>query len=282
MKEESIFDSCSGRYTYHRSIRESKGDLVMLNVKQVSKIYEGKIAYRALTDIDLTIETGEFVGIMGPSGSGKTTLLNMIATIDEPTTGEIIINGSNPHTLKRNKLAEFRRQELGFVFQDFNLLHTLTVEENIVLPLTLDGKKVKDMKEQAAAIAEKLGITGILDKRVYEISGGQAQRAAVARAMIHKPKLLLADEPTGNLDSKSSKDVMGMLESINEQEKTTMMLVTHDPQAASYCNRVVFIRDGKFYSEIHRGDNRQAFFQKIIDTLSLLGGDGHDLSSIRV
>ncbi|TXC91795.1 ABC transporter ATP-binding protein [Metabacillus litoralis] len=254
----------------------------MLYVNQVSKIYEGKITYRALTDIDLTIETGEFVGIMGPSGSGKTTLLNLIATIDEPTTGKILINEKNPHQLKRDELAKFRRRELGFVFQDFNLLHTLTVEENIVLPLTLEGKKVEEMKQKARDIAEKLGISEIMNKRTYEISGGQAQRAAVARAMIHNPKLLLADEPTGNLDSKSSKDVMEMLEYINNKERTTMMLVTHDPQAASYCNRVVFIRDGKFYSEIHRGNNRQAFFQKIIDTLSLLGGDAHDLSSIRV
>ena len=144
------------------------------------------------------------------------------------------------------------------------------------------GKAVSEMKEKAAEIAETLGITAILNKRTYEISGGQAQRVAVARAMIHSPKLLLADEPTGNLDSKSSKDVMGMLQEINQKKQTTMMLVTHDPQAASYCNRVVFIRDGKFYSEIHRGDNRQAFFQKIIDTLSLMGGDGHDLSQIRV
>ncbi|WP_010096601.1 ABC transporter ATP-binding protein [Ornithinibacillus scapharcae] len=254
----------------------------MLEVKQVSKIYDGKIAYRALTDINLSIEEGEFVGIMGPSGSGKTTLLNMIATIDEPTTGEILINGKNPHKLKKDDLAKFRRRELGFVFQDFNLLHTLTVEENMVLPLTLDGEKVREMKRKAKAIAEKLGIASILNKRTFEISGGQAQRAAVARAMIHTPKLLLADEPTGNLDSKSSKDVMEMLELINQKERTTMLLVTHDPQAASYCKRVVFIRDGKFYSEIHRGDNRQAFFQKIIDTLSLLGGDGNDLSSIRV
>lgn len=254
----------------------------MLEVKKVSKIYEGKVAYKALNNIDLSIEDGEFVGIMGPSGSGKTPLLNMIATIDEPTSGEILINGKNPHLLKKEELAKFRRRELGFVFQDFNLLHTLTVEENIVLPLTLDGKKVKEMKEKARKIAEKLGITSILNKRTYEISGGQAQRVAVARAMIHVPKLLLADEPTGNLDSKASKDVMAMLESINKTEGTTMLLVTHDPQAASYCDRVIFIRDGKLYSEVHRGENRQAFFQKLIDTLSLLGGDGHDLSQIRV
>src|SRR5699024_5298409 len=184
---------------------------VMLEVKKLSKIYEGKVPYRALTDIDIAVDKGEFVGIMGPSGSGKTTLLNSIATIDEPTNGEVLIEGKNPYNLNKNKLAKFRRQELGFVFQDFNLLHTLTVEENIVLPLTLDRQKVKDMKEKAYHISEKLGIKEILNKRTFEISGGQAQRVAVARAMIHDPKLVLADEPTGNLDSKASKDVMEML-----------------------------------------------------------------------
>ena len=254
----------------------------MLQVTQLSKVYEGKVPYRALTDISFTVDTGEFVCIMGPSGSGKTTLLNIIATIDEPTTGEVLIKGENPHKLNKNKLAKFRRRELGFVFQDFNLLHTLTIEENIVLPLTLDNKRVKDMKEKAYAIAETLGIKEIMRKRTYEISGGQAQRTAVARAMIHQPKLVLADEPTGNLDSKASKDVMEMLTLMNEKEKTTMMLVTHDAQAASYSDRVIFIRDGKLYSEIHKGDNRQVFFQKIIDTLSLMGGNDNDLSSVRV
>lgn len=254
----------------------------MLQVTQLSKVYEGKVPYRALTDISFTVDTGEFVCIMGPSGSGKTTLLNIIATIDEPTTGEVLIKGENPHKLNKNKLAKFRRRELGFVFQDFNLLHTLTIEENIVLPLTLDNKRVKDMKEKAHAIAETLSIKEVLNKRTYEISGGQAQRTAVARAMIHQPKLVLADEPTGNLDSKASKDVMEMLTLMNEKEKTTMMLVTHDAQAASYSDRVIFIRDGKLYSEIHKGDNRQVFFQKIIDTLSLMGGNDNDLSSVRV
>lgn len=254
----------------------------MLQVQQVSKIYEGKIAYKALSDIQFTIEDGEFVGIMGPSGSGKTTLLNMIATIDRPTTGEILIGNRNINKLRKNELAEFRRRELGFVFQDFNLLNTLTIEENIVLPLTLDGRPVREMKQKAAAIAERLGISSIMNKRTYEISGGQAQRTAIARAMIHSPQLLLADEPTGNLDSKSARDVMEMLEQLNQEEKKTMMLVTHDAVAASYCSRVIFIRDGHLYSEIHRGENRQAFFQKIIDTLSLLGGHSSDISSIRV
>ncbi|OME87357.1 bacitracin ABC transporter ATP-binding protein [Paenibacillus sp. FSL A5-0031] len=254
----------------------------MLHVRQVSKIYEGKMSYLALTDINLTIDDGDFVGIMGPSGSGKTTLLNLIATIDEPTTGDISFHGKTTSKLDKNELAIFRRRELGFVFQDFNLLHTLTVEENIVLPLTLDGNKVSEMKKKVKAIAEKLGITEIMNKRMYEISGGQAQRAAIARAMIHSPKLLLADEPTGNLDSKAAKDVMELLEKINREQKATMMLVTHDAVAASYCNRVVFIKDGRFYTEIHRGDNRQTFFQKIIDTLSLLGGYHHDVSPVRI
>ncbi|MGY3714656.1 ABC transporter ATP-binding protein [Sutcliffiella cohnii] len=254
----------------------------MLKVTNVSKVYDGKVAYRALTDINLEIEKGEFVAIMGPSGSGKTTLLNIISTNDEPTSGSVEIEGENPHKLKKNALAKFRRNELGFIFQDFNLLHTLTVEENIVLPLTLEGTKVKEMKAKAAEIADTLGISSLMNKRTYEISGGQAQRVAIARAMIHKPKLLLADEPTGNLDSKASKDVMKMLVSINEKEKTSLLMVTHDPLAASYSDRVVFIRDGKLHSEIYRGDNRHAFFQKIIDMLSLMGGDGNDLSSIRV
>jgi putative ABC transport system ATP-binding protein len=254
----------------------------MLDVVQVSKVYEGKVPYRALSSINLKVDEGEFVGIMGPSGSGKTTLLNVISTIDFPTSGYITIDGENPHLLKQNDLAKFRRRQLGFVFQDFNLLKTLTVEENIVLPMTLDNKPVKEMKERIKKIAESLGIESILPKRIYEISGGQMQRAAVARAIIHEPKLLLADEPTGNLDSKSSKDVMELFSLVNEKFNTTILLVTHDPTAASYCDRVVFIRDGKLYSEIHKGDNRHVFFQKIIDTISLMGGNGDDFSAVRL
>src|SRR5699024_12212021 len=169
----------------------------MLDVKQLGKVYEGKVPYRALTDIDIHLEKGEFIGVMGPSGSGKTTLLNIIATIDEPTTGEVLIEGDNPHQLKKNQLAKFRRQELGFVFQDFNLLHTLTVEENIVLPLTLDKKKVKEMKENAYEIAEKMGIKEVVSKGTDQILGGPAKRAAVVRAMITHPKHVVSQEPTG-------------------------------------------------------------------------------------
>lgn len=254
----------------------------MLKVSNVSKIYGDKLAYRALSGLDLAVEQGEFVGIMGPSGSGKTTLLNLVATIDQPTSGQILIHGSNPHQLGKSQLAKFRRRELGFIFQDFNLLHTLTVAENIVLPLTLDGASVKSMQSKLHDIAEKLGITAILNKRTYEISGGQAQRTAIARSVIHSPKLLLADEPTGNLDSKAARDVMTTLEKLNRQDNATLLLVTHDAVAASYCNRVLFIKDGQLFTEIHRGDQRKAFFQKIIDTLSLLGGDANDFSPIHL
>jgi len=252
----------------------------MLYVNNVSKVYEGKIPFRAISNLTFTAEAGEFVGVMGPSGSGKTTLLQMIATIDPPTTGEITLDGKNAYELKGDELATYRRRMLGYVFQNFNLLPTLTMEENIVLPMTLDNRQVKEMKERVATIAKQLGIESILKKRTYEVSGGQAQRAAIARAIIHEPKLILADEPTGNLDSKAAKDVMELLTEINEREKTTMLLVTHDAQAASYCDRVLFIRDGKLYSEIHKGDNRTLFFQKIIDTLSLLGGKDDDLTPV--
>ncbi|WEK55983.1 MAG: ABC transporter ATP-binding protein [Candidatus Cohnella colombiensis] len=256
--------------------------MTMLQVHQLNKIYSGKVPWRALTDINLSIQQGEFVGIMGPSGSGKTTLLNLVAAIDTPTSGHILINGKNPHTLKNNELARFRRRELGFVFQDFNLLNTLTVAENIVLPLTLEGERLKVMDDKLAAIAKQLGIESILSKRIYEISGGQAQRCAIARAMIHTPQVLFADEPTGNLDSKAARDVMESLSDINRNDETTMMLVTHDAVAASYCHRVIFIKDGQLFNEINYGGNRQAFYQKIIDVLSLLGGNAHDLSTIRV
>ncbi|MBS5913583.1 ABC transporter ATP-binding protein [Paenibacillus macerans] len=254
----------------------------ILEVKALNKVYSGKVATQALTDIHLSIRKGEFVGIMGPSGSGKTTLLNMVSTIDRPSSGEVRIGGINPYNMKKRELAHFRRKQLGFVFQDFNLLDTLTVAENIVLPLTLDRRPLKEAEALLARTAAKLGIGGILNKRVYEISGGQRQRTAIARAIIGSPVLLLADEPTGALDSQSSRAVMESLAEINEQDGTTLMLVTHDPVAASYCNRIVFIKDGKLAAEIHRGENRQSFFQKIIDTLSFWGGDTRELSSIRV
>jgi len=244
----------------------------ILKVSNLKKVYGKKIIFTALNNISFNIDEGEFVGIMGPSGSGKTTLLNMISTVDKPTSGQITIKDKNPLTLKGEDLALFRRRELGFVFQDFNLLDTLTIGENIVLPLTLDGIPIKEQDEKLTRVSKILGIENLLQKRTFEVSGGQAQRTAIARALIHDPSLLLADEPTGNLDSKASKTVMELFEKINKEEKVTTMMVTHDPLAASYCNRILFIKDGAIYNEIYKGDSRQQFYQEIIDVLALLGG----------
>jgi len=255
----------------------------ILQIKDVTKVYEGKVTHRALNQLSFDVEEGEFLAVMGPSGSGKTTLLNIISTIDEPTSGEIILDGLNPHKLNATELAYFRRRQLGFVFQDFNLLHMLTVEENIVLPLTLDQQPLEIMEERLAGIVEKLDLTSFLQKRPNEISGGQAQRTAIGRALIHNPSLILADEPTGNLDSNSSRDVLELLTKINKEKQTTIVMVTHDPIAASYCDRVLFIKDREFFNEIYKDDRRQMFFQRILNVLSLLGGGQvGDLSTIRL
>lgn len=248
----------------------------VLEIKDLSKIYIGKINFTALTNINFNLEQGEFVAIMGPSGSGKSTFLNCISTIDTPTQGEININGKVPHKLNDDELARFRRQELGFVFQDFNLVNTLTVEENIILPLTLDSVPEKTMKERLNKVTELLGISNLLKKRTFEISGGQAQRVAIARAIIHHPSILLADEPTGNLDSKAVKDVMKLFTTINQTLGASILMVTHDAYVASFCKRVVFIKDGELYNEIHCGDNRVAFYKEIMDMLSFLGGGVDD------
>lgn len=244
----------------------------ILKVKNLSKIYGQKVIFSALDNISFTIEEGEFVGVMGPSGSGKTTLLNMISTVDKPTSGEIRIKDIDPVKFKGDDLALFRRRELGFVFQDFNLLDTLTVGENIVLPLTLDGVPVKKQDDELNRILKILGIEKLINKRTFEISGGEAQRTAIARALIHNPTLLLADEPTGNLDSRAAKNVMELFEKINKEVKVTMMMVTHDAFSASYCNRILFIKDGTIYNEIYKEDSRKQFYQEIIDVLALMGG----------
>jgi putative ABC transport system ATP-binding protein len=244
----------------------------ILEVSNLSKVYGNKVLFSALDNVTFTIDEGEFVGIMGPSGSGKTTLLNMISTVDKPTSGEIRIRDKNPLKLMGEELALFRRRQLGFVFQDFNLLDTLTVGENIVLPLTLDGVAVKVQDDELGRISKVLCIESLINKRTFEISGGQSQRTAIARALIHNPTLLLADEPTGNLDSKAAKTVMELFEKINQEEKVTTIMVTHDPLSASYCSRILFIKDGTIYNEIYRGDSRQQFYQEIIDVLALLGG----------
>ena len=247
----------------------------VLQTRNLSKIYGGKgkgLTVKALDDFNMNIKEGEFVGVMGPSGSGKTTLLNILATIDSPSSGEIFINGQNPYRLEEDQLAIFRRNNLGFIFQEFNLLDTLSVKENIILPLVLNELDKVEIDKRVNDMAGILGIRDILNKRTYEISGGQQQRTACARALINNPAIILADEPTGNLDSKASFDLMASLKKINEEKNATIVMVTHDAFAASFCNRIIMIKDGKFFTELVKKSNRQAFFNEILDALSLLGG----------
>lgn len=247
----------------------------VLETKSLTKIYGSKgkgLTVKALDEFNMHIKEGEFVGIMGPSGSGKTTLLNILATIDSPTSGELLLKGKNPHNLSSDDLAIFRRNNLGFIFQNFNLLDTLSVKENIILPLVLEGHKNREIEEKLNKIAEVLNIKEILNKRTYEISGGQQQRTACARAMINDPAIILADEPTGNLDSKASYDLMSSLEKINKERNSTIVMVTHDAFAASFCKKIIMIKDGKFFAELSKNSTRQVFFNEILNALSLLGG----------
>lgn len=246
--------------------------LSILEVEGLRKVYTtnlGSNKVEALKSVSFSVERGEFVAIMGESGSGKTTLLNMIAALDKPTGGSIVLQGMNLGRINEMKVAEFRRNNLGFVFQDFNLLDTFTIEDNIFLPLVLSGNPYKTMCEKLTPIAEKLGITDILKKYPYEVSGGQKQRAAVARAVITDPKLILADEPTGALDSKASDELLRMFRRINNMGQTILM-VTHSVKAASVTGRVLFIKDGEVFHQIYRGnDTDEEFYQKISDTLIL-------------
>lgn len=251
----------------------------ILRVENLQKIYEGKMPHTALNNVSFDMEKGEFTAIMGPSGSGKSTLLQVISTIDSPTNGNVVINGKDPHSLSQEKLASFRRNELGFIFQDFNLIHTLTVEENIMLPLSLEKVPAKEIKARTKQITEYLGISELSPKRTFEISGGQAQRVAIARALVHHPSLILADEPTGNLDSKASNDVMHLLKNLNQEKGSTILMVTHDAYVASMCDRVLFIKDGQLYQEMIAGDSQAQFYQKILDMLTFLGGGRNDIIS---
>lgn len=248
--------------------------MYVLKAEGLTKVYgsQSRVVTRALDNFSVEVAQGEFLGIMGPSGSGKTTLLNLLATIDTPTAGRIFLDGVETTQLKGAKLALFRRRRLGFIFQDFNLLDSLTIAENMALPLVLDQKTYTTIAQKVQQTAAQLGITGILEKYPYEVSGGQQQRATAGRAIIHEPAVVLADEPTGNLDSKAAKDLMAALQRLNKEAEASILMVTHDPFAASYCQRVLFIRDGQLYTEIHRGTSRELFFQEILDALSHLGG----------
>ncbi|EGK2528404.1 ABC transporter ATP-binding protein [Listeria monocytogenes] len=251
----------------------------VLQAKNVRKIYGSKgNVYTALENISIDIKEGEFTGIMGPSGAGKSTLLNVLSTIDKPTSGQIVISGQELENMNEQQMSTFRRDKLGFIFQDYNLLDTLTIRENIILPLALAKRPVKEMEEKLAIISEKFGITEILDKYPSEISGGQKQLTAASRAIITAPSLIFADEPTGALDSKSATNLLESLRDLNEQDKSTIMMVTHDAFAASFCKRILFIKDGELYTEIYRGTKtRKEFFQKILDVLAKLGGDSDDV-----
>lgn len=250
----------------------------VLRIENIEKYYGNKSNLtKALDRISLEVEKGEFVGIMGASGSGKTTLLNCIATIDRVTSGHIYVGGEDITKLKGNALNTFRREQLGFIFQDFNLLDTLTAYENIALALSIQNVKPEDISERVMSMAGHLGIVEVMNKYPYQMSGGQKQRVASARALITNPKLVLADEPTGALDSKAARHLLESLKDMNESAKATILMVTHDAFTASYASRVVFIKDGQIFNEIRRGqDDRKTFFNKIIDVVTMLGGDLND------
>ena len=247
----------------------------ILNVDHVEKYYGNKgNVTKAVDDISFTVEKGEFVAIMGASGSGKTTLLNCISTIDSVTSGHISIDDRDITKLKSKELSRFRREELGFIFQDFNLLDTLTAFENIALALTIGGTPAGDVEPRVLQVAKQLMIEDILKKYPYQLSGGQKQRVASARAIVTKPALVLADEPTGALDSKSARMLLESFETLNRELQATILMVTHDAFTASYCSRILFIKDGRIFNEIDRGEStRKELFTKIIDVVSLLGGD---------
>jgi len=251
----------------------------VLKLEHIQKYYGSKgNVTKAIQDISFSVQEGEFVGIMGASGSGKTTLLNCISTIDTVSAGHIYLNGTGVTEITEKQIARFRRENLGFVFQDFNLLDTLTISENIALALTINRVPAGEIDGRVREMAGNLNITDILDKYPYQVSGGQKQRCACARAIINQPKLILADEPTGALDSHSSQMLLSAIQSINETLGATILMVTHDAFSASYANRILFLRDGTIFTEIFKGNNsRRTFFEKILDVLTMTGGGVSDV-----
>ena len=255
--------------------------MTVLEVENLKKIYRPRFGgnqVQALSKVTFSVEEGEYVAIMGESGSGKTTLLNMLAALDKPTEGEVYLDGKPLSAIREKDLSKFRRDHLGFVFQDFNLLDTFNLKDNILLPLVLQGVDYRKMNVRMMPIVKELGIAGLLEKYPYEVSGGQKQRAAVARALITDPRLILADEPTGALDSRNARMLLECLGEMNSALSSTSLRVTHDAFSASYASRVIFIKDGSVFHEIFRGDDaRRAFFSRIIDVVTLLGGDVSDV-----
>ncbi|OAB47334.1 ABC transporter ATP-binding protein [Paenibacillus antarcticus] len=248
--------------------------MVILEATKIHKSYGNKFNKQSvLSGLDISIEEGEFVSIMGASGSGKTTLLNVLSSIDKISDGSIKIEGKEISGMKEKQLAEFRKNHLGFIFQEYNLLDTLTVKENILLPLSITKTPRKEADQRFQALATELGIADLKNKYPNEISGGQKQRTSAARAFIHEPSIIFADEPTGALDSKSASDLLNKLSELNQKRKATIVMVTHDPVAASYCSRVIFIKDGQIYTQLNKGEEtRQTFFKDIMKTQGVLGG----------
>lgn len=252
-------------------------EMAILEVNNLKKVYTTRFGgnqVQALSNLNFSVEEGEYVAIMGESGSGKTTLLNILAALDKPTAGEVLLNGKNIVKIREKEISQFRRENLGFVFQDFNLLDNFSLKDNIFLPLVLSGVPVQEMEKSIAPIAEKLGIAELLEKYPYEVSGGQKQRAAVARALITKPQLILADEPTGALDSKATDSLLRLFNSINDDGQTILM-VTHSTKAASHAKRVLFIKDGEVFHQLYRGNmSNEELYAKISDTLTILTTGG--------
>lgn len=252
----------------------------IMEVRNVKKVYGSKSGgseSNALNGVSFSVVKGEFLGIMGPSGAGKSTLLNVISTIDSPTSGTISIGGKSFLNLNEDELSLFRRKQLGFIFQDYNLLDTLTLKENIILPLSLSKEDVTVMEAKLKKISSILNIEDILGKYPYEVSGGQKQRTAAARAIITEPEIIFADEPTGALDSKSSTELLNNLTSLNQNNEATIVMVTHDAFAASYCNRIIFIKDGILDTELERTGSRKEFYNEILSTLAMVGGAESDI-----
>ena len=245
---------------------------MILEAKNLCKVYGDVSKTSALSNVSLGVNSGDFIAIMGPSGSGKSTLVNILSGILKPTSGEVLINGKNIVEMNKFELSIFRRQNLGFVFQEFNLLDNLTIYQNVVLPMVLDKKSKEEMYKKSNELMDFFEISHIKDKYPYEISGGQAQRAAVARVLINSPSIIFADEPTGNLDSKSSNQVMTNFSRLNEEKNATILMVTHDVFAASFCKKVIFIKDGKIFMDINRKGSRKEFFDQILDCQAIIGG----------
>lgn len=249
----------------------------MIEVKDLSKLFgqQGAVC-RALHEVNFEIDASAFVAVMGPSGSGKTTLLNIISTIDKPTKGRVIVDGRELNTLKEKELALFRRDMIGFVFQEFNLLDNMTIRDNIALPLTLNNKKTEEILRKVQELTVLFGIEDQLDKYPYQLSGGQKQRAAVCRALVNDPKILFADEPTGALDSKAASELLACFQNVRNKYETTVVMVTHDASAASYCDRVLFLKDGMISSKLETNGNAEEFFKKILNMVALLGGERNE------